>query len=462
MHDFLLFLGRFHVLVLHLPIGIVLVAVALDFVARRERYRELARAAPLLWGAAALSAVVTVTLGYLHFAEGGFAGPSGYAHRLFGTLTAVVIVLGWWLAVRGPARSWPRLATGLVALALLTITGHYGGNLTHGPTFFIEYAPAPLRWLLGAAEQRPRPTSVAAADPYLDIVQPLLEQRCGTCHNASKRSGSFTIATYESTLAGGDTGLAVVPRNLTASELYWRITRAPDDEDFMPAEGKTPLTADQVAILKWWIEAGAPRATTVGAVGADAEVAELLAAQLELEDAAPEAAAVAADPALVARLSAAGFLVRQVSQSDAALVVGVSSPGAQLDAAALAVLATAAPQIAELNLQNAALDDDGLASLGDLSSVTRLRLSRDAITDRGLHALERLPRLESLNLYGNAAITDAGLDSLARIPTLRRVYLWQTAVTAAGVARLRAARPDVNVELDTANDIAAVAAPGGR
>ena len=74
MTDFLFFLGRFHVLALHLPIGIVVVAVILDFVALRERYRALAQASPFLWGAAALSAVVTVALGYLHFAEGGFAG----------------------------------------------------------------------------------------------------------------------------------------------------------------------------------------------------------------------------------------------------------------------------------------------------------------------------------------------------------------------------------------------------
>src|SRR6185503_10437787 len=105
MTDFLFFLGRFHVLALHLPIGIVIVAVAVDFLARRERYRALGQAAPFLWGAAALSAVLTVALGYLNFAEGSFAGPSGSAHRLFGTTTGVVMLLGWWLAARG-TRSW--------------------------------------------------------------------------------------------------------------------------------------------------------------------------------------------------------------------------------------------------------------------------------------------------------------------------------------------------------------------
>ena len=99
----------------------------------------------------------------------------------------------------------------------------------------------------------------------------------------------------------------------------------------MPAEGKTPLTAAQVEILRWWVGAGAPRATTVGAMGVPANVEPLLAAQLGLGGAAAAAAAPPAArppiPQLVAELFAAGFLVRQVSQSDARLVVSVNSPG---------------------------------------------------------------------------------------------------------------------------------------
>jgi uncharacterized membrane protein len=464
MTDFLFFLGRFHVLALHLPIGIVIVAVVLDFAARRERYKALAQAAPFLWGAAALSAVVTVALGYLHFAEGGFAGPSGNAHRLFGTTTAAVMLLGWWLATR-PTATWLKPVIGVLALALVTVTGHYGGNLTHGSTFMLEYAPGFVRSLLGAEGNRPRPTSVAAADPYLDVVQPLLKQRCGTCHNGDKREGSFSMASYESTLAGGDTGRAIVPGNLEGSELYFRITRPADDDKVMPAEGKTPPTKDQIAILKWWIEKGAPHGKSIGEVGTDAAIEPLLAAQLGLGGAAQPAAAapaaaVAADQELVGKLFAAGFLARQLSQSDPRLVVSVNSPGADLDKAALGVLAQAGSQIVDLNLQNAGLDDDDLATLGEFGAVTQLRLSRNRITDRGVGTLARLPKLASLNLYGNAGVTDTGVEALGRIATLRQVYLWQTGVTSAGVAKLRTARPDLAVQLDTAGSLqAGVAKP---
>ena len=65
-------------------------------------------------------------------------------------------------------------------------------------------------------------------------------------------------------------------------------------------------------------------------------------------------------------------------------------------------------------------------------------------------ALDAAPRVEYLNLYGNAAVTDASLEALARIATLRELYLWQTGVTAAGAARLRTLRPDLNVDIGTA------------
>ena len=227
-------------------------------------------------------------------------------------------------------------------LALVSLTGHYGGNLTHGTTYLGEYAPSFLRTLIGAAPRRPPVTSVAAADPYLDVVQPLLEQRCGTCHNDDKREGGFSIGSYDSTLAGGDTGRAIVPGNLDASELIYRTGLPPDDEAFMPAEGKTPLTAEQIEIVRWWVGAGAPRDTTIGAVGVPANVEPLLAAQLGLGGARrrpqPSAGSATADPQLVADLFAAGLLVRQVSQSDARLVVSVNSPGTALGAPAFAAL----------------------------------------------------------------------------------------------------------------------------
>jgi hypothetical protein len=466
MQDFVFFLGRFHVLALHLPIGIILAAVALDWTARRGAYRQLAVLSPFLWALAAASAVLTVVLGYMHFAEGAFSGPSATAHRFFGTSVAVISGAIWWLSRRPQLYRRVNVVTGVLALAAVTVTGHFGGNLTHGSSFLWQYAPGPLRALAGPTA-RPPVTSVAAADPYLDVVHPLLERRCMTCHNADKRENGFSMATYESTLAGGDTGHAIVPGKAESSELYRRINLAHDDEEFMPAEGKTPLTADQVKILRWWIEAGTPHGTTVGETGVEPEIEALIATELRLGGRAAQNGAavrpVTADVAVVDRLYRAGFLVRQVSQSDAHLVVSVYSPGARIVADQMAVLLTAADRIVELDLQDGGLGDELLTDIGKLTELARLRLSRNALTDRAISSLATLPRLERLNLYANPGITDASVEALVRFASLRRLDVWQTGISAAGVARLRQLRPDLGVQGETATVLGdgVVAAPGG-
>jgi hypothetical protein len=101
---------------------------------------------PFLWGAAALSAVLTVALGYMHAAEGGFSGPSLAAHRLSGTVVAAFALAIWWLSARRPELfKRVNIVTGVAALLLVSVTGHYGGNLTHGETFLLQYAPGGLR-----------------------------------------------------------------------------------------------------------------------------------------------------------------------------------------------------------------------------------------------------------------------------------------------------------------------------
>jgi uncharacterized membrane protein len=165
MQDFIYFLGRFHVLVLHLPIGIILAAVALDWIARGERFRALGAVSPFLWALAAVSAVATAALGYMHAAEGAFSAEAVAAHRFFGTSVAAFTVVVWWLSRRPGLYKRVNVATGIVALALVAITGHFGGNLTHGSSFLWQYAPGPLHSLGASAETRGSSADHAADTP---------------------------------------------------------------------------------------------------------------------------------------------------------------------------------------------------------------------------------------------------------------------------------------------------------
>ena len=140
--DLLLFLGRFHVLVLHLPIGIVLLAIICEFSARFPRWSKADAAAALLWTLGSATAVLTVALGLLHAGEGGFdAGDLG-AHRIWGITFAVLTIAVTLL--RGFAAALYRRLQPVAAVVLviaMIMTGHYGGNLTHGQTYLIEYSP---------------------------------------------------------------------------------------------------------------------------------------------------------------------------------------------------------------------------------------------------------------------------------------------------------------------------------
>jgi len=281
---FIYFLGRLHVLALHLPIGIICVLFVLEWLVRKEKHRALAGALPFLWGATAVTAIGTVVFGYMHFAEGGFTGPSAYLHRNFGTAVAVIAtaIAALRLSRFGDAYRPVFFPAAALLLFLVSITGHYGGNLTHGSTFLVEYAPQPLRSLAGLPPRR-HVESLAAADPYLDVVAPMLEQRCGSCHNADKRESDLELTSYEGIMRGGETGRVVYAGAPERSELVTRITLPPADPAFMPAEGKTPLTDAQVKIIEWWIRAGAARDTTLGELDLPPETAELIRKELGVE-----------------------------------------------------------------------------------------------------------------------------------------------------------------------------------
>ena len=98
-------------------------------------------------------------------------------------------------------------------------------------------------------------TAAAAAPDYLRDVKPILARRCFACHGALKQESILRLDTRAMIVAGGEGGPAIVPGNSTASPLIAAVTAEPESR--MPPEGE-PLTAEQIATLRAWIDAGAP------------------------------------------------------------------------------------------------------------------------------------------------------------------------------------------------------------
>ncbi len=86
-------------------------------------------------------------------------------------------------------------------------------------------------------------------------IRPILTSRCVACHGANKQKGELRLDAKSLALRGGERGPVIVPGKSGESLLWKRVSSSNDDER-MPPNGK-PLTVEQVAALKAWIDAGA-------------------------------------------------------------------------------------------------------------------------------------------------------------------------------------------------------------
>lgn len=94
-----------------------------------------------------------------------------------------------------------------------------------------------------------------SAVDYLKQVKPVLRERCFACHGALKQEGGLRLDTAALAIKGGDSGPAIVARDLEASQLLQRIT-AKDEAERMPPEGE-PLKPAEIAAIREWIASGA-------------------------------------------------------------------------------------------------------------------------------------------------------------------------------------------------------------
>ncbi|MCB1225571.1 MAG: DUF1553 domain-containing protein [Verrucomicrobiales bacterium] len=93
---------------------------------------------------------------------------------------------------------------------------------------------------------------------FVGEVRPILSRHCGACHgaDAEKRKADLRLDTKEGLLDPA----VVVPRQPDASELWMRVSSEDPDEVMPPPKHGASLSAEEVSILKKWIEEGAPYA----------------------------------------------------------------------------------------------------------------------------------------------------------------------------------------------------------
>ena len=421
MEPWLQLAGRLHPLAVHLPIGLFILLAVIELAgAFPSGPRLTAQQRSWILGLGFLGAATTASFGWLLAGSGDYNDTLLDRHRWLGVgfaaTTAVLYLL----------RRRPRAyAAGLtVSVTLLGLAGHAGGTLTHGESYLS----------LSNVASSSAPTRAEDTRLFDDVIHPILTQRCVSCHGAGKSQGELRYDTRDFLVQGGKSGPSFKSGDALGSLLIKRAHLPLEAKQHMPPKGKPQLTEDELTLLEWWIDVGAPFDVRVSAIEAPPLILERIATRLSwVREPTPDRAVVlAAAAALEQRL---GVLLRPLTQDGPWLAANARVKLAAFGDAELAALAPIAPALYWLDLGETGVTDAGLGAVAAMKNLRRLQLDRTAITGTGLRALSGLSQLETLNLHGTR-LTDADLSALESLPRLRSLYLWQTQVSAEAAARL--------------------------
>lgn len=430
------FIGRFHPVLVHLPIGILLLAVVFYFLSYKKKFEVLRPAVNISLLLGTVAAVASCISGFLLSQSGDYDEALASKHQWFGIGVAAISVLTYYLAKKNS--NYIKWLMPFVAL-LIIITGHLGGSLTHGEGYLLKRFSSKAE--TEKIVNKPIP-HVQQAIVYSDIVQPILEARCYNCHGPNKQKGKLRLDEPSFIDKGGKTGKAIVAGSTVESELIKRILLPEGNHDHMPPNAKPQLTKEQIELLNWWVASGADYHKKVSELNQPEKIKPYLTA-LQTGGQNPVAASTdipdkqvdKAPDSVIKRLMSLDVAVNPVAQNSNYLAISFVTIDS-ITTGHLQLLKALSKQIIWLKMGNIKLTDSALSVVGSLSGLTRLYLNRTNITDKGLLYLKNLSQLQYLNLSGTN-VTGNGIHNLAGLKNLKQLFLYQTTISSEGLGLLK-------------------------
>lgn len=454
--DWTFFIGRFHPLLVHLPIGFLLIAALLEAGKRLNKMTVSDGAIRFILFWSAVGATMACVAGYLLSLGGGYDEKLLGNHQWQGIAVAVFAWMAWFFKSGKISIGSGIYLPALGLATILTFTaGHDGGSLTHGDGYLTQYTPEPFRALAGLPAKEEvteglKPiANIQEAVVYRDIVQPILEVRCVQCHNENKKKGGLRMDSMSQLLKGGESGAVLVSGKGLESVMIKRCLLPDSDDDHMPPKGKPQLSESQITLLTWWIDQGAPSDKKVSELKTT-DVVKVALAGLGSEKKSTESSspvldikASPADPKAIALLTNEGMIVQPVSREKNLLEVSaVNAP--HFGDKQISGLVTLSDQIIWLKLGKTKVTDAGMKELSRLKHLSKLHLEHTEVTDAGLASLVDLPYLEYINLVGTK-VSDQGLKMLCTSKSLKSIYTWNSAVSEAGIDELKKKYPHLHI-----------------
>lgn len=434
------FTGKFHPLFVHLPIGFLLLAALLQWAGGLPAYAKIRVAVPVTLLAGAIAGVFSCITGYLLSLDGGYNTTTLNLHRWMGIGTTAIAFVAWLISIRKIPFAFFQSTKSLNLFLLLivagiSLAGHWGGTLTHGEGY-LSFSNTD-----NATAYRAPISDINGALVFRDIVQPILQHKCADCHNKNKMKGELSLQGFAQIMKGGKHGEVIMSGRPAESEMIKRVLLDPSDENFMPTDGKPPLTADETTLISWWIEHALQKEDLTVAVASPPENimqiirdyfgggVQILAANHSPKtqlNTATQLSAPALQADAIQSLTNTGFVVKQIHYNpdllDITLPAGTGDAKTQL-----ALLQPVKENITWLNISGNEVSDEDLEAVGSFTNLQRLRLDNNPVSDKGLEHLKALAHLESINLCFTK-IEPASLAMLENLPALKTVYIWGTAL----------------------------------
>ncbi|HEX9511742.1 MAG TPA: c-type cytochrome domain-containing protein [Puia sp.] len=443
------FIGRFHPVLVHLPIGILLTGLLLEALSRYPKYALPTAAVKVIWCAGMLSALFSCLTGYLLSIDGDYDPSLVNTHMWMGFS---VLALSGLLFVKSLKQEKGRVYTAsTIGLTLLiVVTGHLGGSLTHGPDYLTASFKGPKAVI---AARRPIP-DIREAVVYADIIQPMLQVHCYSCHGPDRQKGGLRLDDSASIMKGGKDGLVLHASGPAESELIERLLLPAEEDHHMPPRSKPSLKESEIALFQWWVAQGASFSKKVKDLPQTAVAATFLLAlqtgknsgkdDLKIPPLLPVDPVEPAPEKDIEALKARQVLVIPIAKNSHYLSVNFVNAVGITDKD-MALLLPLRRQLLWLRLGDQPIGDSAMTTIASCKALTVLHLNNTLIGDRGFTQLASLPELRFLNLCGTN-ITAEGVRSLQRLKHLRSVFLYRTKCSSSDYLSLKKNFQDVSLD----------------
>lgn len=437
--------GRMHLVLLHMPIGLLVGLAMFEMVSAVRRQPMASRFLVL---AATASAMLAAGSGLVLHEEAGYGNSDVLElHEKLGLATALCSMVVLLLRLFG-AQTMYRSAL-VITAGMLIPTGHFGAEMTHGKGFLLEpleeQAQEPEQPIVPEAPEEDRPVLAS----YEAHVSRFFAAKCIECHGDRKVKGGLRMDSPEALLAGGDGGPAieggVAPED---QELLYRLLLPIDDDDHMPPDHKTQPTEAEVELIRTWLAAGAPfEGEFELAEGASLpEIVEVHPDDQEEAPADEEEVARAVPDAVLTTMRDRLVHVQPVEAGSQLLWVDFAAPAKATDDIMVRELLTPVVDwIGDLSLARTQITDSSLELVSAMPQLARLDLRETQVTVSGLAHLAGHDQLTEL-VVSRTQLDDAVIETLKQLPALERLWIWDAGMTAEGLVALREAMPEVHID----------------